>query len=190
MIERESRPRDSPEAATQLAEAAPIVTAKAVAAQYRPEGPQPAAADLLVGALLWPVAGGPDPGRVLALVADDDIEDPPLAAVLAVVRSLIYAGEAVSPVVVADELRRAGGHVLARERLRDVVAAGAVPVMLRRYAAAVVAESLRRRVESAGHALSAAADTMAEADLAPLAGRAAAGITDCAARLTKLRGGA
>lgn len=137
---------------------------------------------------MWPRPGGADPGPVLALVADDDIADPALAEVLKVIRSLVYAGDPVGPVVVLDELRRTGSSKPVLDRLLQATTAGAVPEAIRAYAAAVVAASLPRRMESAGHALTAAAGSMAEADLAPLAERAAAGIAECAARLAKLRG--
>ena len=158
------------------------------AAQLPPIGPLPDAAVLMVGALMWP-RPDLDPGPVLALVADGDVADPALVDVLNVVRSMIYAGESVGLVLVADEVRRSG-RLTKRiaDTLLTVSTSGAVPEALRSYACAVVAESLRRRVESAGTALIAAAESMAEDDLAPLAERAAAGIADCAARLAKLRG--
>ncbi|EUA20873.1 hypothetical protein I545_1318 [Mycobacterium kansasii 662] len=65
---------------------------------------------------------------------------------------------------------------------------GACSSAARHYAAAVVAESLRRQVESAGSALSAAAGTAPEIDLAALVERAAASISGCAWRLEQLRG--
>ena len=159
------------------------------AAQLPPVGPPPDAEVLLVGALLWPT---PDdgPGPVIALVADDDVADPHLADVLACARSLIYARESVGAVIVADELRRLGKYSpLVAERLNAAAVSGAVPAALRGYAAAVVADSLRRRVESAGAALTAASESVREVDLAPLAERAASAVADCAARLEKLRGG-
>lgn len=158
------------------------------AAQLPPVGPPPAAEVLLVGALLWPAADA-DPGPVLALVADDDVADPHLAVVLACARSLIYAREPVGAVVVADELRREGRLTQpVADRLASATTSGAVPAALSGYACAVVSASLRRRVESAGTALCAAAEAMPEADLAPLVVRAAASVEDCAARLERLRG--
>lgn len=157
-------------------------------AQLPPAGPMPDSEMLFTSGLLWPRPGGPDVGPVLALVANDDIADPATAEVVKVIRSMIYARQAVSPVLVADEIRRAGGlSPLVADRLREATTAGAVPEAVPQYAAAVVALSLRRRMESAGNALTTAAASMAESDLAPLVERAAAGITDCAARLEKLR---
>lgn len=156
--------------------------------QLPPVGPPPTAELLLVGALLWPTPEA-DPGPVLALVADDDVADPALAQVLGVVRSMIYAREQVGPALVLAEFRRQGGPSKpVADRLLQATACGGLALALRGYAAAVVAESLRRRMESAGAALSAAAATMAEDDLAPLAARAAAAVADCAERLARLRG--
>lgn len=160
-----------------------------IAAQLPTVGRPPAAEVLLIGALLWPTPGI-DPGPVLSLVTDDDLADPLLAEALMVARSLVYAREPIGPVIVLDELRRIGGPRRAvADRLEAATVSGAVPQAIRGYACAVVAASLRRRMESAGAALSAAAESMAEADLGPLAERAAAAVADCAARLEKLRGG-
>jgi hypothetical protein len=158
------------------------------AAQLPPVGPPPAAELLMVGALLWP-RPGLDPGPVLALVADDDVADPALAQLLGVIRSMVYAHESLGPAIVLDELTRsdgAGGPVA--DRLLQATTCGAVPDAVRGYAAAVVAASLRRRVESAGNALTEAAAQLHEDELAPLAQRAAAAVVDCAARLERLRG--
>lgn len=158
------------------------------AAQLPPVGPMPNAEALLVGALLWPRSDS-DPGPVLALVDDDDIAEPALAEVLRVVRSMVYAHEPVGPALVLDELLRLGARKPVLDRLLQVTAAGAVPEALRGYARAVVSASLRRHVESAGHALTAAAGYMAEADLLQLCERASGQITETAARLKALRGG-
>jgi replicative DNA helicase len=157
--------------------------------QLPPVGPLPAAELLLLGALLWS-RPDLDPGPVLALVADDELADPALAHVLGVIRSMIDTGQPVGPVMVLDELERRGGpSKQVGDRLLAATTSGAVPEVLRQYAAAVVAAALRRRMESAGAALCAAAESMAEADLAPVAERAVAAVTACAARLAQLRGG-
>lgn len=155
--------------------------------QARPVGPHPDVSLLLLGSLMW---GTPfDAAEALLHVRDDDLPDPAAAAVLAAVRSLAGAGKLCSPQLVADELRRVGqfrGHV--PDRLRDATTSGAAACAARDYAAAVVAESLRRRVETAGHALTTAAPTAAECELAPLVAGAAAAVADCAHRLALLRG--
>ncbi len=158
-------------------------------AQLPPIGPLPNAELLLLGALLWPRPGA-DPSAVLALLADDDLADPALAHLLGVVRSMVETGQPVGPALVLDELERQGGPSKpVGDLLLAATTSGAIPEVLREYGCAVVAAALRRRMESAGAALTAAADSMAEADLAPLAQRAVAAVTGCAARLEQLRGG-
>lgn len=158
------------------------------AGQLPPVGPLPTAEVLMLGALLWP-RSGVDPRPVLALVADDDVADPAVTAVLQTIRAMIAAGWQVGPALVADELQRHSPSRPARDRLREAASCGALPEALPGYACAVVARSLRRRFDSAGTAFVAAAESMAEADLAPMAERAVASVLDCAARLEKLRGG-
>ncbi len=158
-------------------------------AQYPPVGPLPNAEVLLLGALLWS-RPGVDPGPVLALVADDDLAEPATAHLLGVIRSMCDNGQPVGPVPVLDELTRRGAPSKpVGDRLLSATTCGAVPEALRSYGAAVVAASLRRRMESAGAALTAAAESMAECELAPLAQRVAASVAACAARLEQLRGG-
>lgn len=161
----------------------------APAAQLPPVGPPPAAEVLLIGALLWPALDGSDPREVLAFVADDDVADPATAELLSIIRPMLAAGQPVGPMLVVDELTRRGWHGRpVAESLRSAINCGAVPEALRGYSCAVVAASLRRRVESAGTALTEAAGSMHEDDLAPLAQRAAAAVVECAARLDRLRG--
>ncbi|WP_152665540.1 DnaB-like helicase N-terminal domain-containing protein [Mycobacterium sp. UM_Kg1] len=157
-------------------------------AHYRespPVGPHPDIATLLVGALLW----APDDGvEVLDLLRDDDVGDPALAVILAAVRDLLGAGMPVGPQLVADELRRTGRFTgLVPGRLRGATTSGAARTA-RPYGAAVAAESLRRKVESAGIALTAAAETAAESDLPPMAKSLLDEIVDAAGRLAQLRG--
>lgn len=151
--------------------------------QINPVGTVPDSATCLLSALMY---GGD--AQVLAEVHDDDL-DPAPAEVLAVVRRLAAAGRPRGPQVVLDELRRSGE--LARgvaDVLRSAVTSGADPLAARSYAAAVVAEALRSRAESAGIALAAASATAAEGELAPLAVNAAESVRDCAERLERLRG--
>jgi hypothetical protein len=155
--------------------------------QIPPVGPHPDVDVLFVGSLLWSTPAYA--AEVLAFVLDDDIESPTLAIVLGAVRTLAYAGKPVGPQLVLDELRRFSairGDVA--EQLKTATTSGADPGAARFYAAAVVADSLRRRVASAGVALTDTARGSAEADLAPLVTRAATACTDCAERLRHLRG--
>lgn len=156
-------------------------------AQLPSVGPCPDVATTLVSSLLWSAPA--DAADVLRLVRDDDVPDAALAAILAAVRTLADAGNPPSPQLVADELLRAGnfrGRV--PDRLRAATTAGGCAVAARAYAAAVVAESLRRRVESAGYTLTTAAPTAAEAELSPMVATAAASVASCAHRLQLLRG--
>jgi hypothetical protein len=157
-------------------------------AQITPVGPHPSVEVLLVGAVLWAPTG--DIGLIpLPWVKDDDIEDPALAKVLATARALCYARQPHSPQLVLDELKRSGSLTPAvAEQLKAATTSGADPAAVRQYAAAVVADALRRRVASAGVALSAIADQGTEADIAPMVERAAASVRDCADRLAALRG--
>lgn len=203
---KEDRPADNGAASRTAADTAQF---NGKAGQITPIGPHPGVAVLLVGALLWSSpshspahAGVTFPARiakrigafrhaaeVFDLVRDDDVDDPALAAVLAAMRTLSTAGRALGPQLVLDELRRTGKlRGLVPDRLREATTSGALPEAALEYAAAVVADALRRRIESAGAALSAAATTAAEADLAPLVAQAAASVSDCARRLAVLRG--
>lgn len=149
-------------------------------------GPSPDVAVLFVGALLWSTSSSA--AAAVDLVRDDDLADPALATVLAAIRTLSTAGRMLGPQLVLDELRRTGelrGRV--PDRLREATTSGASPEAARAYAAAVVANALRRRIESTGSALSAAAMTAAEPDLAPLVAQAAATVSECAHRLALLR---
>lgn len=156
-------------------------------AQNNPVGPHPDVATVLVGALTWALPG--EVTDVLALVRDDDVADPATAAVLAAVRTLAGANKPCGPQLVADELRRTGQfNAPVADRLRAATTSGAAACAARHYAAATVAESLRRRVESTGHALISAAPGAAEAEFVPMVTAAASAIIDCAHRLEQLRG--
>jgi replicative DNA helicase len=156
--------------------------------QHPPVGPHPVTGVLLIGGLMWlPPA---DAAEVVAAVLDDDMPTLPLSTVLAAVRRLVSAGTPAGPALVIDELRRAGRlDRVTANHVQDAATSGAQPGAVRSYAAAVLAEALRRRIDSAGTALTAAAADAAEADLAPLVTRAAESVRDCADRLTALRGG-
>ncbi|NTY58679.1 hypothetical protein [Mycolicibacterium sphagni] len=178
----EGRPSGGTETADQLAKASSSV------GQIPPVGPHPGVDVLLVGAALW---GGPRLFLAsLRFVEDDDIENPALAQVLAAARSLIFADLPHSPQLVLDKLKRSGSLTPAvAEQLKAATTSGADPGAVLHYAAAVVADSLRRRAAAAGAALSAIGERSPEADIAPMVERAAASVRDCAERLAVLRGG-
>lgn len=178
----EGRPGGGTETANKLAKADSSV------GQVPPHGSHPDVATLLVGAVLWAATRAPSLLQ-LNLVHDDDLEDPALATVLATARSLIYARQPHGPQLVADELSRSGRLTkLVASRLQSATTCGADVGALRQYAAAVVAASFRRRIESLGHALSTTANSAAESTLAPLVSNGAKSIADCADRLEQLRG--
>ncbi|WP_117427400.1 hypothetical protein [Mycobacterium marinum] len=141
---------------------------------------------MLIGSLLYTSVA--EASAVLVLVQDEDV-DPPLNLVLAAIRSLVDREVLPAPQLVLDELKRTGAlNRQAATALLSATTTGACSSAARYYAAAVVSESLRRKVESAGFALTSAATTAPEADLAPLAERAAAAVQNCARRLESLRG--
>jgi replicative DNA helicase len=157
--------------------------------QLRPVGPHPSTDVLLVGSLLWWSSSPTDAADVLRHVRDDDISSPALATVLAAIRLLAQTGRPCGPQLVADELRRAGTLTRAvADQLRAATTCGADPLAASHYAAAMVAESLRRRIDSAGHALMLAAQDAAEAELVALVEQTAALVSDCGNRLAVLRG--
>jgi replicative DNA helicase len=121
---------------------------------------------LFVGALLW--AAATEVCEVLKLVDDDDIASPALASVLAAIRRLNYDFKPHGPQLVLDELQRSGdihSHHGVAGQLQAATTSGADPTAARHYAAAVVAAALRRRVGSAGEALTDIADVAPEDEL-------------------------
>ncbi|BBZ17074.1 hypothetical protein [Mycolicibacterium gadium] len=142
---------------------------------------------MFLGSLLWsePV----DAAAVLDLVNDDDMATPSLSALVGAVRRLVSAGTPAGPQLVLDAVRREGTlKHFAAKALADAATSGAQPMAAREYAAAVLSESLRRRIESAGRALVSAATDAAEVELAPLVSKVTVACLDCAARLDELRG--
>ncbi len=157
--------------------------------QVNPVGPIPSVDSCLVGALLY--CDHDSAGAVLELVHDDDVESVALATVLGALRRLALSGTPCSPQLVLAELQRTGEirrHNGVGGELQRAVTAGADPLAAWHYAAAVVSASLRRRVESAGAALTSAAVTAAEGELTPLVVRSAESVRQCAERLDRLRG--
>jgi replicative DNA helicase len=157
--------------------------------QICPVGAHPGPDALFVGALLWSAPA--DVAAVLRLVRDDDVENPALAEVIAAVRSLNEARKPHSPQLVLDELRRTArllSHNGVAGQLQAATTSGADAQAEWSYAAAVVAGSLRRRIDSAGIAFQTAAREATEGDLAEHVMVWSAAIADCAERLRQLRG--
>ncbi len=168
------------------APADPITIGKTTQQSPPAVGPPAGLEHLLVGALLWTELAAA--AEVIALVADDDLADPHLATVLSALRDMTDTGTHISPQLVMDKLTRDGVHRPVLMALSDATLSGAASGAVREYAAAVVAAALRRRTESSGVALSAAADEAPEASLADIACKIAARIADTAHRLVTLRG--
>lgn len=142
---------------------------------------------VFVGILLWSSPG--DAAAALELVNDDDFEQPALSVLVATIRRLATGGHPCDAQMVLDELGRGGAvHRGIALQLMDATVSGAAPQAARYYAAAVLARSLRRKVDSAGHALVEAAQCASEGNLAAVVSRAAVSCLDCAGRLAELRG--
>lgn len=166
----------------------------ALSGRYAARTPMPAVGQtpdvetVFVGTLLW--SAPQDAAAALELVNDDDFEQPALSVLVATIRRLATAGRPCDAQVVLDELGRDGGvHRGIALQLMDATASGAAPQAARHYAAAVLARSLRRKVESAGHALIEASQGASEGNLAAIVSRATVSCLDCAGRLAELRGG-
>lgn len=159
--------------------------------QIPPVGPHVNVDSMLVGALLWSAPA--DAAAILALVHDDDVESVALAEVLAAIRRLNGARKPHGPQLTLDELERTGrirAHNGVPGALQAATTSGADTLAAWHYAGAVVARSLRRRIESAGVALQAAANEAAEAELSSHVSILARVIGNCATRLEQLRGDA
>lgn len=157
------------------------------AAQVPPVGPTPNVSILLLGALMWSEPHAAD--EVLAQVADADMPTTATELVLVAVRRLVAAGTPPGPELVHDDIVRVGELSSdVAKAIRDATTSGAAPNALRQYAAAVVAQALRRYVESAGNALVTAADEAPEHALAQTVLAASTRCLNCAKRLRVLRG--
>ncbi|GLP83564.1 hypothetical protein TUM20984_49840 [Mycobacterium antarcticum] len=156
-------------------------------AQLRPVGADATIAHLFIGALLFST-----PTEVQAVLRHVELDDfdEPARSVLGSIKTVAGQGAPSSSELVKDDLRRRGK--LTRERavwLASATTSGACASAARHYAAAAVAESLRRLTESFGAALCEVAESGAETNVAHLADAAAARIRGVSVRLGELRGG-
>jgi hypothetical protein len=156
--------------------------------QLRAIGPDPTVADLFVGALLYSTVA--EVLEVVRYVNLEDIDEPGQAVFESVVA---LARRAIPPSsqLVLDDIKRRGK--LTRTRglwLASATASGACASAARAYAAALVAESLRRQTESLGHALVTASATYSEVEISKLAETGLTRLRYVAGRLTELRGDA
>lgn len=150
-------------------------------------GPTPMIAELFVGALMYSTVI--EVRDVLRFVENTDVDEPG-ATVIATVRALALRGTPPSPQLVKDDLTRRG--MLTRPVavwLMSATTSGACASAARNYAAALVAESFRRKVESFGHALTSMSASASEVDIAGVVERATTSIRSIEARLRELRGG-
>lgn len=151
--------------------------------------PRPDPETRLLSGLLGATAH--DVAEVLEHVHDDDLERPASVAVVTAIRTAVAeAPDAYCETVVLDVLIRRGSNAATRKALLDAVTAGAAnhPGALPIYASTAVAGSLRRQVESLGHALTTAAADGAERTLLGQVDAAVGRIRATADRLQVLRG--
>lgn len=156
-----------------------------------PVGTHPDADTMLIGALLWSRLRF-EARFVMRAVRSDDFATPAAGTIAAAIRTLVEdESRPYGPQLVLDELQRIGAmNKSVAKCLESATTSGvdtAAPV--RHYAAAMLSKSLRRRVESAGVALSSASATAGEAELAHIVSSSTAAINDCLARLQRMRGG-
>lgn len=155
--------------------------------QLNPVGPHPGIEMVFLGSLMW--CSPQQAQQVLELVEDDDMPGAATATVLAAIRRLVGRDTPPGPQLVLDELSRVGERDgLTDGILRTAASSGAAAEARREYASAVVAQALRRHVESAGTALASAASDAPEHALAPMVLKVAQKCLGCSKRLKSLRG--
>jgi replicative DNA helicase len=155
--------------------------------QIAPVGVAPGIDELFVGALMYSTVG--DVREVARLVERSDFDEP-AAAVFSAIVGLATRGVPPSPQLVADDLKRCGKLTRSRATwLASATTSGSCAPAARNYAAAVVANSLRRQAESFGAALISAAAEASEQEVQQLAEQASKRIRYTAGRLAELRGG-
>ncbi|MBX8688668.1 hypothetical protein GO011_14630 [Mycobacterium sp. 20091114027_K0903767] len=149
-------------------------------------GPDPTAATLLLGALMWTKTTAAN--NVLAYITDDDIEHPAQAAILTAVRHLAADAQNHGPQLILDELKRTGCiNSLVAQYLQEAVTSGAEPFCVWQYAAATSADSLRRRIANAAYVLQELADSQPEVGITVQATGLLADIIGHHGRLEHLR---
>jgi replicative DNA helicase len=157
--------------------------------QLRAIGPTPTLADLFVGSLLFSTPG--EVNEVARFVDVEDIEPEAGQVVYASIVALARRGVPPSSQLVMDDVKRLGR--LTRTRgvwLASATTSGACASAARSYAAALIAESLRRQAESMGQALISASESYSEVELAKLGEIVSSKLGTIAGRLAELRGDA
>jgi hypothetical protein len=156
-------------------------------AQIRPVGPTPLIAECFVGALLFSTVA--EVRDVLRFVEDGDVDEP-AREILSTVRALALRGTPPGPQLVKDDLMRRGKFTRSVSVwLMNATTSGASASAARNYAAALVSEAFRARVESFGAALTTMSASASEQDVAAVVERASSTIRGIEARLSELRGG-
>jgi replicative DNA helicase len=153
----------------------------------QPVGRPASIEELAIGALLYSTAS-----EVIVItqhVIADDFNTPAASTVFKALESIADLGVPPGPELVADDLRRRGWWDRpVATWLGAATVSGACPPAARQYAAGIVAQSLRRSIESLGTALQSAADTASETELHHLVVTGTRRIQNITDRLTQLRG--
>jgi replicative DNA helicase len=143
--------------------------------------------ELAVGALLYSTAT--EVTEITQHLSADDFNTSAAGTVFKALESIADLGVPPGPELVADDLRRRGWWDRpVATWLGTATVSGACPPAARQYAAAVVADSLRRNIESLGAALQSAADTASESELHHLVVTGTRRIQNITDRLAQLRG--
>jgi replicative DNA helicase len=155
--------------------------------QIRAIGPTPTLADLFIGALMYSTIA--EVIEVVRFVDAKDIEPEPGQVVFESVAALARRGVPPSSQLVLDDLKRRGKITRSTGLwLASATTSGACASAARSYAAALLAESLRRQAESMGQALISASESYSEVELAKLGEIVTERLGYIAGRLTELRG--
>ena len=143
--------------------------------------------ELTIGALLYSTAT--EATTITQHLLADDFNTPAASVVFKALESIADLGVPPGPELVADDLRRRGWWDRpVATWLAAATVSGACPPAARHYAAGIVAQSLRRNIESFGAALQSAADTASEPELHHLVGTGSQRIQNITDRLSMLRG--
>lgn len=143
--------------------------------------------ELALGGLLYSTAA--EATSITQHLLAGDFNEPSAATVFRALESIADLGIPPGPELVAADLRRRGWWDRpVATWLSTATVSGACPPAARHYAAAVVAESLRRNIESLGAALQSAADNASEPELSHLVVTGTRRIQNITDRLTQLRG--
>ncbi|WP_165774145.1 DnaB-like helicase N-terminal domain-containing protein [Mycolicibacterium sphagni] len=152
-----------------------------------PVGKPATIAELAIGALMY--SSATEATAITQHLRADDFTEPAASTVFTALKLIADLGVPPGPELVADDLRRRGRWDRpVATWLSTATVSGACPPAARQYAAAVVADRLRRQVESLGTALRSAATSASEPELNHLVVTGTQRIQNTTERLTNLRG--